>query len=65
MSGPIVRKYGFPNFEKIFGPKPILHGEPAGEESSGSTGPDAEPILPRKESDPKDRPATKPTDRSV
>lgn len=26
MSGPIVRKYGFPNFEKIFGPKPVLHG---------------------------------------
>lgn len=27
MSGPIVRKYGFPNFEKIFGEKPILHGK--------------------------------------
>jgi hypothetical protein len=26
MSGPIVRKYGFPNFDKIFGPKPVLHG---------------------------------------
>ncbi|WP_169977172.1 hypothetical protein [Tautonia rosea] len=26
MSGPIVRKYGFPNFDKIFGAKPILHG---------------------------------------
>ena len=26
MSGPIVRKYGFPNFDKIFGPKPLLHG---------------------------------------
>jgi hypothetical protein len=24
--GPIVRKYGFPNFEKIFGAKPIEHG---------------------------------------
>jgi hypothetical protein len=29
MSGPIVRKYGFPNFEKIFGERPLLHGEPA------------------------------------
>lgn len=31
MSGPIVRKYGFPNFEKIFGDRPIQHGsdEPA------------------------------------
>lgn len=26
MSGPIVRKYGFPNFEKIFGDRPIQHG---------------------------------------
>lgn len=32
MSGPIVRKYGFPNFEKIFGERPLLHGEPAVEE---------------------------------
>jgi hypothetical protein len=31
MSGPIVRRYGFPNFEKIFGERPIEHGadEPA------------------------------------
>jgi hypothetical protein len=27
MSGPIVRKYGFPNFEKIFGKRPLEHGE--------------------------------------
>lgn len=26
MSGPIVRKYGFPNFDKIFGERPIEHG---------------------------------------
>jgi hypothetical protein len=26
MSGPIVRKYGFPNFEKIFGERPLEHG---------------------------------------
>jgi hypothetical protein len=26
MSGPIVRKYGFPNFEKIFGERPMEHG---------------------------------------
>ena len=26
MSGPIVRKYGFPNFEKIFGEREIRHG---------------------------------------
>ncbi len=26
MSGPIVRKYGFPNHEKIFGERPVEHG---------------------------------------
>jgi hypothetical protein len=31
MSGPIVRKYGFPNFEKIFGERPLEHGLEEGE----------------------------------
>ncbi len=26
MSGPIIRKYGFPNFEKIFGERTLEHG---------------------------------------
>jgi len=26
VSGPIVRRYGFPNFEKIFGERPLEHG---------------------------------------
>jgi hypothetical protein len=26
MSGPIIRKYGFPNFEKIFGERSMQHG---------------------------------------
>lgn len=26
MSGPIVRKYGFPNFDRIFGKKELQHG---------------------------------------
>jgi hypothetical protein len=26
MSGPIVRKYGFPNFDKIFGTREVEHG---------------------------------------
>jgi hypothetical protein len=26
MSGPIVRKYGFPNHDKIFGSRPLEHG---------------------------------------
>ncbi len=33
MSGPIVRKYGFPNFEKIFGERPIEHGAEESESS--------------------------------
>ena len=38
MSGPIVRRYGFPNFDQIFGKKEPQHGldEPA-------TGPPVEP----------------------
>ncbi len=28
MSGPIIRKYGFPNFEAIFGKREIQHGAP-------------------------------------
>lgn len=26
MSGPIVRRYGFPNHEEIFGKRPMEHG---------------------------------------
>ncbi len=26
MSGPIIRKYGFPNFEQIFGKRELEHG---------------------------------------
>ena len=43
MSGPIVRKYGFPNFEQIFGKREMEHGadedeageQPAGNEAEG------------------------------
>jgi len=43
MSGPIVRKYGFPNFEQIFGKREMEHGadedeageQPAGDEAEG------------------------------
>ncbi len=30
MSGPIIRKYGFPNFDQIFGKKDLEHGVDAG-----------------------------------
>ncbi len=38
MSGPIVRRYGFPNFDKIFGERPIEHG--VDEPESAETRPD-------------------------
>ena len=38
MSGPIVRKYGFPNFEKIFGEKPVQHGVDTPKDSEPGTG---------------------------
>ena len=33
MSGPIVRRYGFPNFEKVFGKRPLEHGVDEPEEN--------------------------------
>ncbi len=39
MSGPIVRKYGFPNFDKIFGERPLQHGREEGEETQATTKP--------------------------
>jgi hypothetical protein len=38
MSGPIVRKYGFPNFDKIFGERPLEHGVDDTERAPGATG---------------------------
>jgi hypothetical protein len=53
MSGPIVRKYGFPNFDKIFGERPLQHGldEPA---EAGDQAEDARAGKPKKKA------ATKP-----
>jgi len=39
MSGPIVRKYGFPNFDKIFGERPLQHGAEDSEQIDGQTEP--------------------------
>ena len=47
MSGPIVRKYGFPNFEKIFGPKPVLHG--VDEDSKSESAPEPSSTDPQAE----------------
>lgn len=34
MSGPIVRKYGFPNFDSIFGKRELEHGVEEGKDSA-------------------------------
>lgn len=49
MSGPIVRKYGFPNFEKIFGTREVQHGidEPKDQDRDESEGPGLPPDLAR------------------
>jgi hypothetical protein len=43
MSGPIVRKYGFPNFDKIFGERPLQHGADEPEQTEGDTALASEP----------------------
>jgi hypothetical protein len=47
MSGPIVRKYGFANFEKIFGERPLQHGVdddvPPSEDQAEKASPPAKP----------------------
>ncbi len=56
MSGPIIRKYGFPNFEKIFGERPMEHGvdEPdaPAEKAAGESKP-AKPKSPAAKKTPK------------
>jgi hypothetical protein len=37
MSGPIIRKYGFPNHDQIFGERPLEHG--AAEEEAATKEP--------------------------
>jgi hypothetical protein len=54
MSGPIVRKYGFPNYDQIFGARPLEHGAEAEEEL------DVAPAAERKSaSRPTKKPSTK------
>ena len=43
MSGPIVRRYGFPNFEKIFGKRPLEHGVDEPEEHAFAVKGDEKP----------------------
>ncbi len=54
MSGPIVRKYGFPNFDKIFGERDLQHGvDDSGEPANEGDAPDSVPA--------KSAPKAKPT----
>jgi hypothetical protein len=51
MSGPIIRKYGFPNFEKIFGERAPQHGiddvpTPGGAPGAGTPTEPAAPTTP-------------------
>jgi len=45
MSGPIIRKYGFPNFEQIFGERRLEHGvedeEPSGAQAEEASTPES------------------------
>jgi hypothetical protein len=44
MSGPIIRKYGFANFEKIFGERELKHGaDPDASKSDAASTPPETP----------------------
>jgi hypothetical protein len=65
MSGPIVRKYGFPNFEKIFGAKEVPHGK---DEAPAAVPPPGEPRMAepaRADDSTSDRAPTDTTDRAT
>jgi len=55
MSGPIVRKYGFPNFEKIFGDRGLQHG--VEDEKAPDTGTAAKTEKPAPSAGPPSQPA--------
>jgi hypothetical protein len=64
MSGPIIRKYGFPNHEQIFGKSPMKHGadaEVADDAEADAVKPAAEKAekAPEKEKKPKAGPKKK------
>jgi hypothetical protein len=51
MSGPIVRKYGFPNFEKIFGERELKHGA-EGDPKPSTTSTTTDPAKPMQSDEP-------------
>ena len=50
MSGQIVRKYGFANFAKIFGERPLQHGVDDDSQPSEAQTETATPAKPKKKS---------------
>ena len=63
MSGPIIRKYGFPNFEKIFGERKLEHGADNEEMPEGTSKPDQSAQPPGTGGSSKDQPAADRTTR--
>lgn len=59
MSGPIVRKYGFPNFEKIFGEREIEHGVDEPEEGETTEAPTSPAKKPKAAAKPKSKAKSK------
>ncbi|APW59260.1 hypothetical protein [Paludisphaera borealis] len=57
MSGPIIRKYGFPNHEQIFGSRPLEHGADA--EPAADVKPADKPAEAKAEPKPKAAPKKK------
>ncbi len=53
MSGPIVRKYGFSNHEKIFGERPLEHGVDDDLQPSKEPTEKASPAKPKQQAAPK------------
>ncbi len=60
MSGPIVRKYGFPNFEKIFGERELKHGAEAQPPTPPASSSPAEPSKPDQAAEPTKEEADRP-----
>jgi hypothetical protein len=58
MSGPIVRRYGFPNFDKIFGKKELEHG--VDDPESPAETPAPETSAETRKPEPMPKPETKP-----
>jgi len=62
MSGPIIRKYGFPNFENIFGHRPAQHGAEENEDTPYKPAETIAPLAPESPNQPAAPHPKKPTD---